>query len=109
MDFPGLNLEKLTDSEIYARIGELNSKLMASYHMGNQSLVNQLQAMIETMQYEQQSRQFKKIAATITSSVVIDTDINEINKPVKIDSKKENKPVNNIFAPKRSKTPSSGE
>ena len=54
MDFPGLDVKSLTDDEIYKRIGEITAKLMFVHHTsGNKQMVDQLDAILETLRFEQ--------------------------------------------------------
>lgn len=61
MDFPGLDTKKMTDDELLRRISELHGKLLGAYAMGMApELMNQIQAILETLEFEQSERSAKR-------------------------------------------------
>ena len=115
MEFPGLNLSVMSDSDIYKKIGELNSKMVFIYNTsGNSEIIFQLSAMLETLQHEQMLRISRKNLEVLRAAdpVVVDTDPEITVDSSKADKKKTNTSTiaaNNPFIPKRTKTPTSGE
>lgn len=61
MDFPGLDVKKLSDEELLRRISELHGKLLYAYSFSNSpEMVAQMQALIETLEFEQHDRIARK-------------------------------------------------
>lgn len=112
MIFPGLDVTALSDSEIYKKIGELNAKLMFTYNSsGNSEIIEQLSAIIETLQFEQLVRTNRKSieAVAVSDPVVVDTDPDlSSERKAAVVTKPGVVSPNAPFIPKRSKTPSSG-
>ena len=115
MEYPGLNLSDLTDSEIYDKISELHRKLVyAHFSAGNGVMVAQLQALLETLQFEQTERAMKKQMANQVSSVVRETDPEPTVRPAKTASRKDKTATGKtsshpVFVPKRTARPTSGD
>lgn len=113
MDFPGLDVKSLSDDEIYKRIGEIRAKLMFVHHMsGNQQMIDQLEAILETMNFEQSERRAKKmIEKELTDNpVVVETDPELAPETRKAQVKKATTGTGagSPFIPKRTKAPTSG-
>lgn len=112
MDFPGLQLEGLTDNEIFQKIAEIHRKLVfAHYQAGNSGMVEQLQALLETLQFEQMSRIYKKQAASQVSGLVRETDPEPNVRPAKQQIAKEEKKQTShpVFIPRRTSKPTSND
>lgn len=61
MDFPGLDVKRMTDDELMNRISEIRGKLLYAFSFsGSQELAGQLQAILETLEFEQYDRMVKK-------------------------------------------------
>lgn len=111
MEFPGLDVKSLSDEDIYKRIGELNAKLLfVHYSTGNQEMVDQLQALLETLQFEQMERMSKKTwdKQWSDSPVVVETDPDLAPDARKASAKKDVDQKANPhspFLPKRTKKP----
>lgn len=107
MEFPGLDVKSLSDSEIYKKLGELNAKVMFIYHTsGNGQIIDQLNAIMETLRFEQLSRIGRKTfdSDAAENPIVVDTDpSSEVKTVTKV--KVGVTPTNNPFIPKRTKTP----
>lgn len=57
MDYPGLDVSKLTDDQLMNKIAEIHGKLLYAYNFSNaQEFVDQLQWILETLQFEQSDR-----------------------------------------------------
>lgn len=57
MDYPGLDVTKLTDDQLMNKIAEIHSKLLYAYSYSNsQEFVEQLQWILESLQFEQSDR-----------------------------------------------------
>lgn len=112
MDFPGLNVGVLTDSEIFHKISDIHRKLLfAHYQASNSGMVEQLQAILETLQFEQMDRMQKKQAANQVSQVVRETDPEPNVRPVKPVTTKENTKTTGhpVFIPRRTTKPTSND
>jgi hypothetical protein len=112
MEFPGLNVDGLTDSEIFQKIAEIHRKLVfAHYNAGNSGMVDQLQALLETLQFEQMNRVYKKQGASQVSGLVRETDPETAVRPVKHVAAKEDKKQSShpVFIPKRTSKPTSND
>ena len=113
MDFPGLNVKSLSDDEIYKRIGEINAKLMFVHHTsGNKQMVDQLDAILETLRFEQSERIGKKQWEKESSDnpVVVETDpeLAPENRKAQVKKAATGTSANTPFIPKRTKAPTSG-
>jgi hypothetical protein len=61
MDYPGLELDKLSDDALVARISELHGKMVHVQNFGgNSTVMDQLFALLETLEFEQDTRRNKK-------------------------------------------------
>jgi hypothetical protein len=56
MIVPGFEPKKMSDDEIVKKITNLQGKLVFAYGMGSYQIVEQMQAMLEALQHEQQER-----------------------------------------------------
>lgn len=113
MDFPGLDVKSLTDDEIYKRIGEITAKLMFVHHSsGNQQMVDQLDAILETLRFEQLERIGKKQweKEQNDNPVVVETEPDMVEGRKAQVNKKATTGTggNSPFIPKRTKAPTSG-
>lgn len=113
MDFPGLNVKALSDDEIYKRIGEVNAKLMfVHYSSGNQQMVEQLSAILETLRFEQSERvgkkQWEKESSENSVAVETDPDMSPENKKTHVKKSTTGTSAGSPFVPKRTKAPTSG-
>jgi hypothetical protein len=62
MDFPGLDVKKMSDDELMRKVGDLHGKLVYAHSFStSQQLVQQIQAMLETLEFEQQDRANKRM------------------------------------------------
>lgn len=114
MEYPGLNVSELTDSEIFDKISELHRKLVyAHFSAGDQHMVAQMQAILETLQFEQADRAMKKYTAAQVSSVVRETDPETSVKSSKSSSKDKptaDKPTTHpVFVPRRTSKPTTND
>lgn len=113
MEFPGLDVKALTDDEIYKRIGEINGKLMFVHHTsGNRQMIEQLDAILETLRFEQVERQGKKQweKEVNENPVVVETDPDMGSESKKAQVKKASTGPTGAtpFVPRRTKAPTSG-
>lgn len=113
MDFPGLEVKGLSDDEIYKRIGEIRAKLMFVHHSsGNQQMIDQLEAILETLNFEQSERRAKKqIEKELNDNpVVVETepDLAPDNRKAQVKKAVSGSGGNTPFIPKRTKAPTSG-
>jgi hypothetical protein len=114
MDFPGLEVKKMTDDELMRKVSELHGKLVYSYSFSaSQQLVQQIQAMLETLEFEQQDRASKRMwdLQQRRSPSVIESDPDLIEKKEVVQSTKKTTRtgISGGGLLKRSKTPSSDQ
>jgi carboxylesterase type B len=112
MDFPGLDVKSLTDDEIYKRIGELTAKLMFVHHTsGNRQMIEQLDAILETLHFEQSERSGKRQweKESNDNPVVVETDpeLAPENRKAQVKKTSTGPGANAPFIPKRTKAPTS--
>jgi hypothetical protein len=109
MDFPGLDVKSLTDDEIMRRISEIHGKLLYAFNFsGSQELTNQMQAILETLEFEQQERASRRVwdSQQKRAPKVIETDPSLVEKKeVAQTSKKSTKTGIKGGLLQRSKTP----
>jgi hypothetical protein len=113
MEFPGLDVKSLGDDEIYRRIGEITGKLMYVHHTsGNKQMIDQLEAILETLQFEQADRMGKRQweKEQNDNPVVVETEPDlAINKKAQVNKKATTGNGGATpFVPKRTKAPTSG-
>lgn len=58
----GTNLSNLTDDELYKKLGELQKRYMQAYRFGPQSIIPQIQMVMEDYQAEIQRRNSLQMA-----------------------------------------------
>lgn len=109
MDYPGLDLTTLTDTELIKKLTELNSRIVFAYGMGNAMLMEQLQAIAETIQFEIQNRSELKNWEKNKDYKIIETDPGDeaLKERARPEPTKISKAPSDIFIPKRSKRPTS--
>jgi hypothetical protein len=111
MDFPGLDVKSLTDDEIYKRIGEITAKLMFVHHTsGNKQMVDQLDAILETLRFEQSERIGKRQWEKEQSDnpVVVETEPDLVEgRKAQVKKASTGPGSNTPFIPKRTKAPTS--
>jgi hypothetical protein len=104
---PGLEPKSMSDEELMRKISELNSKMNISFTLGYNGLIDQLQQMMDSLQFEQRERiniKMHEMMERNTKSVV-DTDP-EFNITINKDPKKKNTKGNGkFFFPQKTKKP----
>lgn len=78
MEYPGLELTKLTDDNIANKISEIHGKMLHVQSFGgNPTVMNQLMAILETLEFEQDLRRNRKAweAELKESGVRVETEI----------------------------------
>ena len=96
MDYPGLDVSKLSDEALVSRISELHGKMVHVHNFtGNAAVLDQLMALLETLEFEQQIRRNKKNwdSEMKTQGIVVETEPDlVVRKEVPQAQKKSNKP-----------------
>lgn len=74
------DLTQLTDDDLHKKRGELQTRLLASYRIGNYQLIQQLQLLLEDYMLEIQRRDQKILQDLMNSQAKKPTDTLDITK-----------------------------
>jgi hypothetical protein len=110
MDFPGLDVKKMGDDELLRRINEIHGKMLYAHaYSSNPELLDQMQAILETLEFEQYERASKKAweAQNRKAPKVIETDIDLVERKEVEQAKKTVRTGVQGSLLKRSKSPTS--